>query len=363
MRIVIDVTPLSHPRTGIGNYMLGMIGGLAEVAGDAHDLVFFGLTGPRNAGKVVDALDGIVGQRQVVSVPPPSTVWRRLWSRTQVLDVERIVGPLDVFHFSDWMYPPQRAGLRTTTVHDLGPIHYPQWVDPRTRALHVPKAAHAAKTCDVLFANSVYTARDVERTLGVPPQRIVVATPGIHQRFRPEGELVDVGSPYLFTAASFEPRKNLETLLDAFALVRQTRPEVQLLIAGLPSGSERTVEADGVRLLGYVADEELARLYRGAAAFVFPSLFEGFGIPVVEAMASGTPAVVSSHASLDEASGDAAIRVDPKSPEAIASGIERALASGQTLVHGGLEHAKRFTWRNCGAAMLRGYEAAREHQG
>jgi glycosyltransferase involved in cell wall biosynthesis len=268
--------------------------------------------------------------------------------------VEWLVGDLDVFHFSDWMYPPQRGGLRTTTVHDLGPIHHPEWVDSKTRALHVPKAHHAAETCDLLFANSGYTADDVARTLGVARERIVVAHPGIHERYREDGPRRDFGTPYLFTAGSFEPRKNLQALLEAFAQLRARRPGLELVIAG--NGAE--VEGQGIRPVGYVADEDLPLLYRGAEAFVLPSLFEGFGIPVVEAMACGTPAVVSSHPSLDEASGDAAVRVDPRSPEAIASGIERALAERETLVPRGLEHAARFTWRACGEAMLRGYESA-----
>jgi len=253
------------------------------------------------------------------------------------------------------MYPPQRGGLRTTTVHDLGPIHHPAWVDARTRALHIPKARHSAKTCDLLFANSRYTADDVEATLGVPRERIVVAYPGIHERFQPDGPAAELGFPYLFTAASFEPRKNLETLLEAFALLRARRPELQLVIAG--TGPD--VAMEGVRLLGYVEDAELPPLYRGAEAFVFPSLFEGFGIPVVEALACGTPAVVSSHPSLDEACGGIAIRAEPKSPETLAAGIERALSEGRRLAPRGIEHARRFTWRACGAAMLSGYEGAR----
>jgi glycosyltransferase involved in cell wall biosynthesis len=354
VRLVFDVTPLSHPRTGIGNYMLGMLGGLADVAGDDHQLVFFAPTGPRNAGRVRAALDGIAGERRIFAIPPPSNLWRKLWSRAQRPAVERLVGALDVFHFSDWMYPAQRGGLRTTTVHDLGPIHHPEWVDPRTRALHVPKARHAAKTCDLVFANSRYTADDVERTLGFPRKGIVVAYPGIHERFRPEGGSADLGAPYVLAAASFEPRKNLETLLDAFALVRSRRRDLQLVVAG----PDREVEAEGVRCLGYVEDDDLPGLYRGAEAFVFPSLFEGFGIPVVEAMACGTTAVVSAHPSLDEASGDAAIRVEPKSAEAIAVGIEHALNKGGAQTRLGIEHASKFTWRACGEAMLRGYESA-----
>ena len=329
----MDVTPLSHPRTGIGNYMLGMLRGLAEVAGGAHELTFFAPTGPRNVMRLREALRGIPGDRRLVVLPPPSNVWRKLWSRGQRGPVEWLTGPLDVFHFSDWMYPPQRAGLRTTTFHDLGPIHHPEWVDDRTRALHVPKAEHAAKTCDVIFTNSRYTADDVERTLGVARERLVVAYPGIDPRFRPDGPRAE--GEYVLAVGS-GPRKNVEQAAAAARLV----------------GIELRAE-------GFVDDERLAELYRGAQALVFPSLFEGFGIPIVEAMASGTPAVVSSHPSLDEASGDAAVRVDPNDPEAIAAGIRQALAERESRVAKGLAHARRFTWRACGEAMLRGYEAAR----
>jgi glycosyltransferase involved in cell wall biosynthesis len=354
VRIVIDVTPLSHPRTGIGNYMLGMLGGLAEAAGGRHELVHFAPTGPRNVARLRAALDGIPGKRQLVVVPPPSSVWRKLWSRAQRFPVERLVGALDVFHFSDWMYPPQRAGLRTTTIHDLLPLHHPEWVDPRTRALHVPKYHHAAQTCDVIFANSKFTAEDVATRLGFPRERLVVAYPGLHPQFTPKGPAADLGRPYLFTAATVEPRKNLDTLLKALTLLRTNLPELQLVVVG-PGPSLR---GEGVRALGYVRDDELPALYRGAKALVFPSFFEGFGIPIVEAMASGAPAVVSSHPSMDEASGDAAVRVDPRSPEGIAAGIERALAEREVLVQRGLEHAAQFTWRACGDAMLRGYESA-----
>jgi glycosyltransferase involved in cell wall biosynthesis len=359
VRIVIDVTPLSHPRTGIGNYMLGMLGGLVEAAEGSHELVLFAPTGPRNMRRLWNALEGIRGTRRLFVVPPPSNVWRKLWSRKQRVPVELLAGKLDVFHFSDWMYPPQRSGLRTTTVHDLIPLHHPEWVDPRTAELHVPKYRHSAETCDLMFANSEFTADDVAHTLGFPRERVVVAHPGIHARFTAEGPRRDFGGPYLFTAATLEPRKNLETLLEAFARLRERRPELQLVIAGPAGWGGRAVEGEGVRVLGYVEDDELPALYRGAEAVVYPSLYEGFGIPIVEAMASGTPVVASAHPSLDEASGGIAVRADPENPEALAAGIERALAERETRVPRGLEHAARFTWRACGEAMLRGYENAR----
>jgi glycosyltransferase involved in cell wall biosynthesis len=356
VRIVVDVTPLSHARTGIGNYMLGMLGGLAEAADGRHELVHFAPTGPRNVRRIREALADIPGERRLIVVPPPSNVWRKLWSRAQRPPVEWLAGRLDVFHFSDWMYPPQRSGLRTTTIHDLLPLHHPEWVGPRTRALHVPKYRHAATTCDLIFANSQFTADDVATTLGFPRERLIVAPPGIHPRFRPEGPKHILGAPYIFTAATLEPRKNLETLLDAFALVRYARPELQLVIAGQRGWGGREPQGEGVQALGYVSDADLPELYRGAEAFAFPSLYEGFGIPVVEAMASGTPTVVSSHPSLNEASGDAAVRADPRDPAALATGIQRAISERDTLVRAGLQHARQFTWRACGEAMLRGYE-------
>ena len=340
MRIVVDVTPLSHPRTGIGNYMLGMLRGVAEVAGDRHELVLFAPTGPRNVRRVRNALAGVPGTRRLIVIPPPSNLWRKLWSRLQRVPVERFVGGLDVFHFSDWMYPPQRGGLRTTTIHDLIPLHHPEWAGRRTQALHVPKYRHAAKTCDLIFTNSRYTAADVAETLAFPRERLVVVYPGIDPLFSPDGPADD--GNYVLAVGTVDPRKNLERAQAAARLAG-----VELRIAG-PTGS-----------VGFVSDEQLAALYRGASALVFPSLLEGFGIPVVEAMASGTPAVVSSHPSLDEASGDAAVRVDPESPEAIAAGIKRALDEREALVERGLRHAARFTWRACGEAVLAGYEAAR----
>ena len=131
-----------------------------------------------------------------------------------------------------------------------------------------------------------------------------------------------------------------------------------LAIAGLTGWEERPLDDAGVRLLGFVPDEELARLYRGAAVFAYPSRFEGFGLPVVEALASGVPAVVSSHPSLDEASGDAAFRADPENAEAFAEALEHALDLPGEFRERGLAHAVRFTWRACGEAVLAGYESA-----
>jgi glycosyltransferase involved in cell wall biosynthesis len=358
LRIVVDVTPLSMPRTGIGNYILGMLDGLAEAAGD-DEVVAFSVSGPRGKARIGEALGDLDVERRQVVVPPSSHLWRTAWSRLGHPAVERLAGPLDAFHFSDWMYPAQLGGLRTTTVYDLSPLHHPEWVAARTRRMHGRKYANAAKTSRVVFTISQFTADDVARTLRIPQERIEVAYPGVHPRYTPEGPRAARDAPYVLAVATLEPRKNLPALAKAFQLARQKRPDLELVIAGAPvHWAEQEVDGDGVTALGFVPDEQLPELYRGAAAFAYPSLFEGFGMPIVEAMASGAPVVSSEHPSLDEASGTAAVRVDPASPEAIAAGIEQALAESESRSAAGLEHARRFTWQACGEAYLHGFRTA-----
>ena len=354
MRIAFDVSPLSHERTGVNNYIRGSLQGLAAAAQRAGDsVVAFAPTSPEGRHVIPETLAGFPVELKLVTLIGAHG-WRTAWSRLGYPPAERWLGKFDVLHFSDWMYPPQKRGRRATTIHDLVPIHFPEWVTPRTRAMHTRKYRHAALTCDVIFANSAFTADDVAATLEFPRERIVVAHPGIGEEFHADGERADLGVPYVLTVATLEPRKNLTTLVEGFAQLGE--PDLALAVVGGQGwGQQPELDRPGVVRLGRVSDEELARLYRGAAVVAYPSRFEGFGMPITEAMASGAPVVASSHPSLDEACGDAALRADPESAEAFAGAIREALGRRDELRAKGLAHASRFSWARTGELFLEGY--------
>ncbi len=356
MRIAFDVSPLSHPRSGIGTYLRGSLAGLAEAVADEHEIVAFAPTSPQGRKAIPAALEGIPVDVRLQFLPF-AHLWRQGWSKLGRPGIERFLGPVDVLHFSDWMYPPQSGGVRATTIHDLVPIRFPEWVQGRTRRMHTAKYRNAARTCDVLFANSAFTARETVELLGVPEERVRVALPGVDGVFSTDGDAADLGAPYVLTVATLEPRKNLATLVDAFGQLG--RDDLRLAVVGAEGwGEQPALHRPGIVRLGYVDDDELARLYRGAAVFVYPSRFEGFGLPVIEAMACGAPVVCSSHESMDEAGGDAALRADPDSPEAITAAIEQALGRRDELRASGLAHAAMFSWLKTGRAFLDGYLAA-----
>jgi glycosyltransferase involved in cell wall biosynthesis len=356
VRIAVDVTPLSHQRTGIGNYLRGMVAGLSL---SEHEIVAFGPASPRGKRRIFEALGEFPVRLEIAGVPFAHAV-REGWSHLARPSSERFIGDVDVLHFSDWMYPPQRGGLRATTIHDLVPLHFPEWVHPRTRRMHSAKYEHTARTCDLVVVNSEYTAADVASTLGIPTERIQVAYPGLPPGPSEVAPRERAGSPYILGLAAPDPRKNIDVLVEAVGLLRPEHDDLELVLAG---ERPKRPMPQWIKPVGFVADAELRSLYESASAFAYPSRFEGFGLPVIEAMSCGSPVVVSAHPSLDEAAGTAALRADPDSAEEFASALERAMEERDDRRPQGIEHAARFTWQACGEAVLEGYARARKLRG
>jgi len=283
--------------------------------------------------------------------------------------VESVLGELDVFHFTDYLYPRVGRARRVITIYDLSfeideSFHGPQ--DSRKLSARVRAILPGITR---FIAISEATRRDLVRRYGIADDRILVAYPGIdHAERAPFTEIdalrtrCDLPNEYLLTVGTLEPRKNHLRLLEALDRLKDAPP---LIVAGARGWLDDEVVAAmtgrgvQVRYLGSVTEPDLWGLVRGARALVYPSLYEGFGLPVLESMALGVPVVTSERPALTEVSGGFARLVEPTDVESIAAGIDRAL---QTPEPGFLEMARswsrRFTWDRCARSVLRVYEEA-----
>ncbi|MEO8663630.1 MAG: glycosyltransferase family 1 protein [Bryobacteraceae bacterium] len=278
----------------------------------------------------------------------PSAVGRSLlWSPNNT-------GPVAVRH-------------QVCTIHDIIPIDHPEWFNRSFSAWYKWLLPRLTRSVQHIIAISEFTRSRVIEAFGVKPENVSVVLNGIGPEFTPreEDEVERVrgilgipAQPYLLYVGSLEPRKNLARLLRAWDAIQEKNPDIQLVLTGLKGGAGvfSNVQFDRIPprvfFTGYVADEDLPALYSGALAFIYPSLYEGFGLPPAEAMACGTPVVTSVGTSLHEVTGDAAILVDPMSVESIASAITRVI-DDETLRREmrvkGLARVQRFTWDGAAA--------------
>ncbi len=358
MRVAIDYTAAVRQRAGIGRYTRGLVSALAEMDRETAYVLL-------SAGR--GAEEG----------PWPANFSRRilplsdrhlaiLWQRVRLpLPVELFTGRVDVFHSPDFTLPPVWRARTVVTIHDLSFIRHPECFSKPLLEYLLASVPRAVRRADFLLADSASTRQDLIELLGAAPERVAVVYPGVEAHFGPAEDAARleaclaryaVRRPYILGVGTLQPRKNFARLIRAYHLLRQRHgiPH-RLVIAGakgwLFEEIEETIRTlrleEWVQITGFIPDEDLPALYQGADVFAFPSLYEGFGIPVLEALACGTPVVASNTSSLPEAAGEAALLVDPEDVEALAEALWRLLVDSplrNALRARGFEQVKRFSW-------------------
>jgi glycosyltransferase involved in cell wall biosynthesis len=367
--IGIDYTSALSQGGGIGRYTRELIAALARL--DAHTPYRLFTAGQTRAS--------------LPASPGPNFEWKpsaidsewfaRLWHRARLpLRVEWWTGVVDLFHSPDFTLPPLRHGVRSLlTVHDLSFIRTPETAVPGLRAYLNRAVPNSVARADHILADSEATRQDIIEAYRTSPDKISVLYSGVDRRFAPVTDPAwlksiraryEIGdSPYILSVGTIQPRKNYPRLIEAFRAL--DRPDLKLVIAGGRGWLEsplvdlvKSARLEGrVRFLGFVADDDLPALYSAASLFAFPSLYEGFGLPVLEAMACDIPVVTSRVSSLPEVAGDAALLVDPTDVSALGEALARALADTaerRRLIEAGRARVRMFTWQSA-AEQLKGH--------
>ncbi|MBK8182778.1 MAG: glycosyltransferase family 4 protein [Candidatus Competibacteraceae bacterium] len=364
--LILAVDIIHPPLTGIGHYALQLARGL-RTSPDITSLRYFStyrwLTDPEQALSANRSLNQ--ARRWLPCKPQIALLYGAIQSRWFRQKIERF--PNHLLHVPNFILPPC-ANPTVTTLHDLSHLHYPQF-HPRERIVYLERylprtLQHATR----LIAVSEFVRQEIISLLGVAAERIVAVHNGVDPVFHPYpiAEIQCVlnhyslqAGGYLLAVATLEPRKNLGGLAHAYSrlplALRQHYPLVLVGTRGwLTEELERQLEplknSGQLRQLGYVRQEDLPLLYAGARAFAYPSLYEGFGLPVLEAMASGIPTLTSNRSSLPEVAGNATLLIDPEDIEALTANLERLLSDGEwraLAVTRGLFQASRFSWRRC----------------
>ncbi len=372
MNIGIDYTAAALQGAGIGRYTRGLVDAVVRLLafGDHITLLY-----PRDATPFAMPFEqaGVRGKR----LPFPDRYQTILWHRLRLpLPVEAITGPLDIFHAPNFLLPPVRKAARIVTIHDLAFLVKPQYAYPdlqRFLAKAVPRSVAAA---DHILADSEASRHDAMRLFHLAPERVTVVGAGVEPRFRRQPEIsmetvrqhYRLDWPFVFSISTLEPRKNFDGLIRAFATARrQAGFPHHLVIAGgkgwlyddIFAEVERSQVTGLVHFLGFVDDDDLPSLYSLADLFAFPSHYEGFGLPVLEAMACGVPVLCTNTSSLPELTGDAARLVPTGDEQALSHALADLLtddAARAELALAGPARAAAFTWE---AAARRLYNVYR----
>jgi glycosyltransferase involved in cell wall biosynthesis len=378
MRIGIDYTAAVHQGGGIGRYTRSLVRALVALdSGHQFKLLVAGAARR-------DSDSGPWPSNASLRTIPISDRWMNvLWQRLRVpLPVQLVTGPIELFHSPDFVLPPTGRTPSILTVHDLSFLRVPEFFVEGFREYLEGAVVRAVKKAAHILADSESTRRDLEALLDVNPERVTVIYPGVDEGFEPvlaPEDLQRVRKRYALPArflmglSTLQPRKNFEGLIEAFGRLLELETdsdltaELELVVVGgegwmFESIREKVASrglSERVHFLGRVTDADLPAIYTLAEAFVFPSWYEGFGIPVIEAMACGTPVVASDNSSLPEAAGEAGMLVGAGDTGALVQALMQVLANSDLraqMIESGFNQAKNFSWNESALRLLGVYE-------
>lgn len=366
MKVLLRVDALAPPLTGIGRYTHALATGLKQHP-EIESLRYVTATGLINdVNPLLDCPSTTSRARRGVPLKPLA---RRVHAMRRNWRLKRSLAACcdHVYHAPNYMLTPF-AGPSVSTVHDLSHINHPEFHPANRIAFFNKEFPRTLRQATHFITVSEFVRQEMIQLLGVAPERVTVVYNGVYRSYRPRshaelGPVLEkyglVGTPYLLVVATLEPRKNLERLLDAFdrlpARLRERHPLVLVGRRGwhneeLDRRLARFQARGQARHLGYIPEQELPLIYAGSHAFAFPSIYEGFGIPIIEAMASGVPVLTSDSSAMPEVAGGAALLTPPDDVEVMTSALERLLDDPQLrhdLATRGMERASLFSWQRC----------------
>lgn len=358
MKIAIDISQAIY-GTGVSVYTKNLAASLIKLYPEDEYILFGGSF--RRYHELTALAKKLKGIPKIYHFPP--TLMDFVWNSLHILPVEKLIGQVDIVHTADWTEPPSKLP-KVTTVHDLIPFIYPETTTNLVRNAHKKRLAWVMRESDKIISVSQSTKADLISILKIPEDKIVVIPEGVEDRYSPQSvdvqELVKkhygINEDFIFSLSTLEPRKNQARLIKAFKIVKKEYPNLQLIIGGRTGWGEIPEPTEGVSMPGFIPDADLPGLFSACLAFVLPSIYEGFGLPPLQAMACGAPVAVSNISSLPEVVGDAGILFDPESIESIAAGIIKAIQDRNELRQKSLVQASKFTWEKTAEETHQVYE-------
>ncbi len=360
MRIAIDLSPIIY-GTGVSHYRLNLVSNLLNIDSKDEYVLFGGSL--RRLKELKTKINKLAEGHNAVTktFPIPPRFANIIWNKLHVLPIERLIGNFDLLHTSDWAEPPSRF-TKVTTIHDLVPLVLPKFTPRIIVDTHKERLNWVAKESKLIIVPSIATKNDLIE-LGFEKERIrvVYEAPNFNKATSTEVERVmkkyGIREDYILSIG-VNPRKNINRSIEAFNLAKSGR-NIKYIVAGEKRSSDHDYQR-GVRFLGHVDGMDMAGLITGAKALLYASLYEGFGIPIIDAFNCEVPVITSNISSMPEAAGGAAVLVDPFKVNSIASGIEDALTKPKTLIAKGLKQAEKYSWKKNAEETLKVYKEAIE---